>query len=336
MGYNGNNRGRTHNWSGVGDKRHYNWGLNLTARAMVAPFAILSALSKIETTPSSSIVEEPVETFSHRNSVPSELIKALENKNDELHINYRKVAFIKQDIKNIKWNIFLLGLDVIHRKSNKRKKQLLKYIVERRERLISPIDLTSFNVGSSIKPDSVNGRVAIHDTPQHNNSTFSLGCLCKKSNEKKHKEINYQPTLSIGTRNWQMLVFEKAIFVENRKGFVLIPYENIKISYDSIYNSGLTRTYDYRVVQTNWYHSRLDGGPDRRFKENFQMYTIIRHQATISVDGFPKSIYLTFETPYDYNVIAKAIENQKKVKQLKSTKKQKRTSGGMVIVESLQ
>ncbi len=78
---------------------------------MVAPFAILSVLSKIETTPSSSIVEEPVETFSHRNSVPSELIKALENKNDELHINYRKVAFIKQELNssykcNFVYNIY--------------------------------------------------------------------------------------------------------------------------------------------------------------------------------------------------------------------------------------
>ena len=185
MGYNGNNRGRTHNWSGVGDKRYNNWGLNLTAKAMVAPFAILSALSKIELTPSSAITEQPVETFSHRNGTPSELISALENKNDELHISYRKVEFIKQDIKNIKWNIFLLGLDIIHRKSNKRKKRLLNYIVERRERLINPIELSSFGVGSSIKPDSIIGRVAIHDTPQHKNNSFSLGCLCKKNDRKK-------------------------------------------------------------------------------------------------------------------------------------------------------
>lgn len=332
MGYNGNNRGRTHNWSGVGDKRYYNWGLNLTARAMVAPFAILSALSKIETSPSSSIVEEPVETFSHRNSIPSELIKALENKNDELHIDYRKVAFIKQDIKNIKWNIFLLGLDVIHRKSNKRKRQLLKYIVKRRERLIKPIDLTNYNVGSSIKPNSIIGRVAIHDTPQQNNSTFSLGCLCKKNNEKKHKGINYQPTLSIGTKKWQMLFFKKAVFVENKKGFVVIPYKNLTISHDFVYNSGLTRTYDYRVVQTTWYHSRLDGGPDRRFKENFQMYTILRHQATISIDGFPKPMYLMFETPYDYNAIAKVIEKQ----ETKPSKKKKKSSGGISIIENAQ
>ena len=47
MGYNGNNRGRTHNWSGVGNKRYYNWGLNLTARAMVAPFAILGTLIEL-------------------------------------------------------------------------------------------------------------------------------------------------------------------------------------------------------------------------------------------------------------------------------------------------
>ncbi len=273
---------------------------------MAAPFAILSTLSNIDTP--SAIQVEPVETFSHRSGVPSELIGAMENPNDELHKAYNKLLLIKQDISNIKWNIFLLEIDIIHRRRNKRKKQILKYIIERRERLLSPIELSKYNVGSPIKPKSIVGRIAIHDVSQCNSGKFSLGCLCKKNDKKKHEEINHETTLSISTRSWQMLFYNKAIFVQDKKGFVVVPYEKIKIFHDNIYNEGLSRTYGYNVVRTSWYHSRIDGGPDRRFKENFQIYTIHRHQATLHIEGFPKPIYLLFETHNDYDVIANVIK----------------------------
>ena len=312
MGYNGNNRGRTHNWSGVGNKRHYNWGLNLTAKTMVAPFAILSALAKVDTTSNSTILEEPMETFSSKNSSPIELIRTIENKNDELHQTYYKTLFIKQDIRNIKRNIILLGLNVFRWKRNRRTKRALNYIIERRKRLIKPIALSDYNVGTSINSNSILGRVTIHDVSQQSYGEFSLGCLCKNNDQEFHKDIEHLPTLAISTRSWQMLFFEKAVFVEDKKGFAIIPYENINISHSFVYNSKLTRTYGYKVNQANWYHSRIDGGPDRRYKDNFQFYTILRHQATISINGCSKSIYLLFETPKDYNAIAKIIESHNK------------------------
>ncbi len=261
-------------------------------------------------TTSSTIPEEPVVTFSHRNDAPSEIIRALENKNDELHLAYKKNIFIKQDIRNIKWNIFLLRIDIIHRSRNKRRIQLLKYIIKRRERLLSPIKLSNYNVGPSIKPDAIVGRVSIHNASQYNSGSFSLGCLCKKNDKIEHKEIDHETTLAISTKSWQMLFYEKAIYIENRKSFVVIPYENIVISHNVVYNDELRSTYGYTVVRTSWYHSRIDGGPDRRFKENFQLFTILRHQATISIKGYPKPIYLLFETIDDYNTIAKVIKKQ--------------------------
>ena len=82
MGYNGNHRGRTHNWSGIGNKKNYNWGLNLTAKALVAPFAILGALidlaDDINTHPSenaSSINAKSVNPPKHTPSQPHNFIK---------------------------------------------------------------------------------------------------------------------------------------------------------------------------------------------------------------------------------------------------------------------
>ena len=47
MGYNGNNRGRTHKWSiSSYDKRGYNKGLNMVSKMMAAPFALISQSNK--------------------------------------------------------------------------------------------------------------------------------------------------------------------------------------------------------------------------------------------------------------------------------------------------
>ena len=43
-------------------------------------------------------------------------------------------------------------------------------------------------------------------------------------------------------------------------------------------------------------------------------------------------MYLMFETPYDYNAIAKVIEKQ----ETKPSKKKKKSSGGISIIENAQ
>lgn len=311
MGYNGNNRGRTHKWSGVGDKRHYNWGLNLTAKAMVAPFAILAALADIEKT-SSSIPEEQIEAFTSKNGSPSEIIKALEDHNDELHKAYRRIKFIKRDIANIKRTIFLLRLDVIHYYKNKRKRLLLNYVIERRKRLLSSIELSNYGVGEAITKTTIKGRVAMHDIPQQSNGVFSLGCLCDKEEKCFHEEIQHAPTFSISTLRWQILFFEKAMFIENKNGFVIIPYDNVKTTHKRISNGDLRRTYGYETTYSTWYHSRKDGGPDRRFKENFQLFTIRRYQSIISIKGLTTPLCLILDNSSDSNAFKDIISQSSK------------------------
>ncbi len=306
MGYNGNNRGRTHKWGGVGNKRDYNWGLNLTSKAMVAPFAIIAALADIEKT-SSNIPVEQVETFANNNGSPFEIIKALEDKNDELHKAYRRAVFIKRDIAKIKRLIFWFGLDIFHYKKNKRKRNLLNYVIERRKRLLNPIELIDYGVGQAISATAIKGRVAMHDVPQQSNSVFSLGCLCKKEGKCFHEEIKHALTFSISTRRWQILFFEKAMFVENKNGFVIIPYDNVKLSHSIITNGDMRRTYGYEIAYSTWYHARIDGGPDRRFKENFQIYTIRRYQSIISIMGLAKPLCLILDNSSDYKKLKEIV-----------------------------
>ena len=163
MGYNGNNRGRTHKWSGVGDKRHYNWGLNLTSKAIVAPFAIMAALIEMENSVSNDLNQQPEITFDSHNDAPISILKSYENPKDDLHKLYRKVAFIRQDIRNIKRNIFFLKLNLFNRKESVRKQKILSYLIERRERLIDAISLIDFGVGDPINSSAFSGRVTIHN-----------------------------------------------------------------------------------------------------------------------------------------------------------------------------
>lgn len=280
MGYNGNNRGRTHKWSGVGDKRNYNWGLNLTSKAIVAPFAIMAALIEMENSVSEDIGQQTETTFDGHNDLPISVLKSYENKKDNLHKLYRKVTFLKRDIRNIKRYIFFLKFNIFQRKKSNRKQKLLAYLIQRRERLIDTISLFDFGVGEPINPLAIYGRITVHNSPQ-NGDVFNLGCLCNKDTKIFHKYIETVDTLSLRTRKWQILFFTKAMFVESKKGFAIIPYEEIKWTKQQVINHGLTNTHGYEVYSQTWYHSRVDGGPDRRYKNNYPIYSIRRYQCCL-------------------------------------------------------
>ncbi len=337
MGYNGNNRGRTHRWSGVGDMRHYKWGLNVTAKAMVAPFAIMAALVEMESAATEETIQTPEATFENNNNTPIAILKAYENKTDELHKLYRKVSFIKRDIHNIRRNILFLKFGLFHRKESLRKQKLLTYLIQRRERLIDTISLFNFNVGEPIKTSAISSRIAIHNEPQNSNA-FNLGCLCKKDTRIFHKNIETVDTFSIRTRKWQMLFFSKALFLESKRGFAIIPYEDIKWTRQDVINHGLTNTHGYEIYYQTWYHARVDGGPDRRFKENHPIYSIRRYQLCLKFLTAGKSIYLIFETKGDSltfgNIISQKANTiiSKDGAKLLSWNKQKKKSRNEVLL----
>ena len=276
---------------------------------MVAPFAIMAALVEMENSVSEETTQQPEATFESENNAPIVVLKSYENKTDDLHKLYRKVAFVRRDISNIRRNIFFLKLDLFHRKESKRKINLLTYLIQRRERLIDAISLFDFNVGNPVKSSSITGRVTIHNAPQNSN-TFNLGCLCKKDTKIFHKYIETVDTLSIRTRKWQVLFFSKALFLESKKGFAIIPYENMRWTKQDVINHGLTNTHGYEVYYQTWYHARVDGGPDRRFKENHPIYSIRRYQLSLKFLSVNKFIYLIFDNTVDVNNIGNIISQK--------------------------
>ena len=295
MGYNGNNRGRTHKWSGVGDKRHYNWGLNITSKAIVAPFAIMAALIEMENSVSEDIGQQTETSFDSHNDLPISVLKSYENPKDKLHQLYRKVAFVKRDIRNIKRYIFFLKFNIFQIKKSIRKQKLLTYLIQRRERLIDTISLFDFGVGEAINPSAISGRVTIHNSPQ-NGDVLNLGCLCKKDTKIFHKYIETINTLSLRTRKWQIMFFTKAMFIESKRGFAIIPYEEIKWTKQEVINHGLTNTHGYEVCYQTWYHSRVDGGPDRRYKNNHPIYSIRRYQCSLNFLKSNRCVYFIFDS----------------------------------------
>jgi hypothetical protein len=86
------------------------------------------------------------------------------------------------------------------------------------------------------------------------------------------------------------------MFIESKKGFAIIPYEDIKGTKQEVINHGLINTHGYEVYYQTWYHARVDGGPDRRYKNNHPIYSIRRYQIGLKFLTANKSVFLIFDT----------------------------------------
>ena len=264
MGYNGNNRGRTHRWSGVGDKRYYNWGLNLTTRAIVLPFAIMKALVEVGEMASgdNSYYNSKQVAFTNKSRIPSDILKYKGDKNNKLHNDYHKIIKEKHEIRDIKRNIWLQKFILFCPKKVKRKVSLLYYLIQRKKRLLYDINITEYGVGSPVQKNLFAGQVTIHNESQLYKDS-DCGCLCEQQIQLFHKNIYRPETLVISTKSWQILFYSKAMFIENKKNFTIIPYSQIKC----------------------FAHEIISGK--------------IRHQVTLYVEGVKKSIYLIFDRKKD-------------------------------------
>lgn len=307
MGYNGNNRGRTHRWSGVGDKRHYNWGLNLTAKAMTAPIVLAATLIDLAGNSAPVSSQESLVTFSSKNDYPLRLIQLLKNDTDKIQRDVLRQKAIPKDIAAIKREILMLRLNVFQIKKSQRKVKALKYIISRRLRLIHNIKLSDYYEDcDSVNANIIKGRVAILNSDQGHAHQFSLGCKCKKDLRIFQKHIEHPNTLSIRTGEWQILFFSSIMLLENKSDFVVIPYNKVSVSYKKITEYCLDQSYGYEVVGRPWYHSRTDGGPDRRYKDNYQLYNICRHQIRIQIKDTPSMpLYLILDNTNDANNVKK-------------------------------
>lgn len=335
MGYNGNNRGRTHNWSGVGNKRHYNWGLNITARAMVAPFAILGALIELAddidtSTPkhTSSIKTKSVNTSKKKsltliNTQPHDLIKTLlvyypelSQRITRLSKKRNEISSLNDELQSIRRNIFIL-------RKRKRRINALKYRITRKEQFVSSFQIFEEEIiGKPLDRNQINGKVTIHYSDQAMCDFFRYGTILGKQFANFYKGINKVQSLSLKGVDWQMIFYSNGLVFEDSIHILYVPYKDITIDETWIIHYTGCDTHGYDVKSSSWKYTRLDGGPDLRY-QNSRIYYVQRYQVEIKFKEIEKesSVYLVFQKKEDAATLCKIISPQtrcepKKIKKI--------------------
>lgn len=317
MGYNGNNRGRTHNWSGVGDKRYYNWGLNLTARAMVAPFVILGALIKL----ASDIDASTPKYITYNNTKlinppkqppvqPHNLIKSLVEFYPELSQRIARLSkqknglsLLKNKLKSVRRNIFLFG-------KRKRIINALNYKISRKEQFISSFHIFEEDIiGKPIDSSQIKGKVTVLFFDQAKCNKFNEGIKLRKSFANFIKEANKIQSLSLKGVDWQIIFYNKGLLLEDNNHIMYVPYKDIAVKETWIIHYADWDTHGYDIESSSWKYTRLDGGPDLRYSCNSRIHYIQRYQVELKFKKLEKdtSLYLIFQKKEDSLFLRKKI-----------------------------
>lgn len=313
MGYNGNNRGRTHNWSGVGSKKDYNWGLNLTAKALVAPFYLLGALADIAndmgtSSPTyASINAEPSVKLPSR---PHEIIESLIEYYPEISqkisiLSKRKndLLLLKRKLQSIRYNVFLL-------RKRKRIINVLNYKILRKEQSISSFNIFEKNhIGKQISCNQITGKVVVHFSDQAIDKIFHEGFALKQENTDFHEGTNIIQSLAFNGTDWQMVFYSKGLILEDKKQILFVPYKDIEVNEKWIIHYADSDNHGYDVVRTSWRHTRLDGRPDLRYSCNSPIYYVQLYQVELKFKRIEKetSLYIIFQKKEDSANLCKLI-----------------------------
>lgn len=322
MGYNGNNRGRTHNWSGVRNKRNYNWGLNLIAETLAAPFALFGALFEIAdelgkqppshtsanyATPIKPLVRylsRPrafIETLSKYYSELSQRISTLSEKNEEL-------LLLKKRLKNVRKNIFLLG-------KRKRIINALNYKILRKEQFISSFKIIEKEcTGRSLSGSRIKGMVAVHFEDQTNNDFFEQGIALKKKIEDFKDGIHLIKSLAFTSFDWQIVFYNKGLILEDKYNVLFVPYKDIRFKETWIIHPADLDVHGYDIESVAWKYPRLDGTRDLRYSNNSLIHYLQRYQVELKFKKFYEdtSLYIIFSNKEDALALRKIISPRSK------------------------
>lgn len=320
MGYNGNNRGRTHNWSGVRNKRNYNWGLNLTAKAMAAPFAILGALIDVaneagKQTPKPSYyyatpMPKPSVTLPlHPHTMLGSLMVYYPDITQRISILSKQkevLLTLKRKLKSARYNIFLL-------RRRKRIIKALEYKILRKEQWISSFDILEKGViGKPISCNRINGKIAVHFSDQALNKNFHEGFILKNKNVCFNEEINKTQSLTFNGKDWQMVFFSKGLVLEDKNNVVFVPYKDMVVKETWIIHYADWDTHGYDISSSSWKYTRLDGGPDLRYSCNSRIHYVQRYQVELTFKKLEKlkSLFIVFQKKEDAAALCKMVSSK--------------------------
>ena len=225
MGYNGNNRCRTHNWSGAGSKRNYKWGAKISGKTMAAPFVILETLldlvndlGKQTSLYSSSYYDAHIDTTVQTPSRSHILIEFLSTYYTELSqrisILSEKIAellFLRNKLKLTRFNIFLF-------RKRSRIINVLSYKILRKEQFISSFKIVDEAiVGEPISCNQIKGTVAVNFSDQAMNNLFDLGIVLRKRVADFQAGLHIVESLAFKDCDWQIIFYSKGLILEDKK-----------------------------------------------------------------------------------------------------------------------
>lgn len=324
MGYNGNNRGRTHRWSGVGDKRYYNWGLNLTARVLVAPIVILGELIKLEnnvdtSTPkySPSYNTKSLQPPKPLPSEPYNLINSLIGYYPELSQRIsilskqkNELSLLKTKLKSVRYRFFLLG-------KRKRIISALEYKILRKEQFISSFHiLEEKTIGKPIGGKKIIGKAFVIFSDQAKSDTLQDGIVLRKQMANFHKGLVKTQSLSLKSSgiDWQVIFYSKGLVLEDSNHILYVPYKDISVKETWVIHYADWDTRDYDIESSSWMYTRLDGGPDMRYSCNNRVYYVQRYQVEVKFKKLEKdaSFFLIFQKKEDATTMHKIIAPKSK------------------------
>ena len=324
MGYNGNNRGRSHNWSGVGDKRYYKWGLNLTARAMVAPIAILGALIDIANNVDTSTPQKtsPINTKTLQPpkqppAEPHNLIKSLIDNYPELSQRIsilskkeNELSSLKRKLQSVRHNIFLLG-------KRKRIISALEYKILRKEQFVSSFHIfDEKTIGKPISSKKIFGKVFVIFSDQTKSDTLQEGIILRKQMANFHKGLVKTQSLSLKGSgiDWQVIFYSKGLVLEDNNHILYVPYKDISVKETWVIHYADWDARDYDIESSSWMYTRQDGGPDMRYSCNNRVYYVQRYQVEVKFKKLEKdaSFFLIFQKKEDAAAMHKIIAPKSK------------------------
>jgi hypothetical protein len=291
---------------------------------MVAPFAILGALIELAddidtSTPkhTSSIKTKSVNTSKKKsltliNTQPHNLIKTLLVYYPELSQRITRLSKKRNEISSLNDELQSIRRNILILRKRKRRINALKYRITRKEQFVSSFQIFEEEIiGKPLDRNQINGKVTIHYSDQAMCDFFRYGTILGKQFANFYKGINKVQSLSLKGVDWQMIFYSNGLVFEDSIHILYVPYKDITIDETWIIHYAGCDTHGYDVKSSSWKYTRLDGGPDLRYR-NSRIYYVQRYQVELKFKEIEKesSVYLVFQKKEDAATLCKIISPQ--------------------------
>ncbi len=100
-----------------------------------------------------------------------------------------------------------------------------------------------------------------------------------------------------GTRGLRVLFFPDALLLFQRNSYEVVPYESVVVSGGAVRFAGRSHHGLAEVVGQTWVRTNLDGGPDRRYKDNAPVPVARYHLVTLASGA--AGFYLSLLIPHE-------------------------------------